>query len=335
MYKKILIIFLTASLLFCYSCSNGNFNNSSDTTSIDDAELNPLPECVEYPQKELQPVSFFDRQMVYEHVFENQSILLSDDDEIEPDPTKKEGLVSFELTWSVDGTEYKSKDTYFVKGVSSENSNNCSKYTAFFNEYYALSPLGLYATVTHDYYETYLDVLFESLTFSLCEKLPTREDGYYEVGHFAEKVTEDTTFHFVNNRYFYTDGYMYYIVCDKEGVPTNYYKSDVKVDIAYLSFIVFNSSVHKDNLETIHRYGLETHFNMNIVPKEPSEIISWTDEMTNEVTQAIKDANGTCLRGSKADELWERYVREGDGYGLTCFVISWQMTFYDMRGLKY
>ena len=191
--------------------SSADTEQSSAPAYSEETEETEEPEAPPAPKKE------YDRDEVYKHVFEGQSVKIAHEDikNYNDDPIAGEGLVMIHLG-SPSDTHL--ADYYIVKGLTTRSSDNCDKYSIVPNYQTASVPRTF--KVTDDYHEAYLDVMFENLTFAECEKIPDRHDGVYELASISYEGSE---IYEVRG-----DGHIYYT--DGE----NCYISEQRVDAPYL-----------------------------------------------------------------------------------------------------
>lgn len=179
----------------------------------------------------------FDMQDVYDHVFQNHSKKLTEQQvEAYQDGTltlaqgEQEALIVFLFSTNGGDSSWEEGYGYLVKGVTSQlhGDPNATKYTFYVNIYSPLGEKQVYCTA--DYYEAYLDVMLEHLTFSVCESIPGMEQNVYEIGYIRRE--NDPIRYLVR-----ADGYIYYEQEDK------CYKSEQEVDSAYLAAMMLSTEL--------------------------------------------------------------------------------------------
>ena len=234
----------------------------TESTSANTTESKEVASTDQSPQKDLflldeeyeaffrlqpTPKKTYDEAELYRHVFENHSLKLTPEEveTIEVDCQNGQALISVRLDINKDGSN-ELYDVYLVEGFTSKGYNqNCSKYSAQL-PWQRYDQTSTSALVKHDYYEAYLDVLFENATFSACDGRPNYGDMVYLMGSFFLKSQ--------NRSYSVcSDGYLYYV---ENSLKENeqYYRSDQKVDVAYLASILWMSNAFEFGTSRDHTY---------------------------------------------------------------------------------
>ena len=208
------------------------------------------PDSVELVSKaEAERNWTYDPQEVYDHVFNRQSRMLTEEEAERLkigayylNTAKQQAVIEFlfiDQENSDDG--WFRSGTYLVEGLTTDlpGYENNTKYTLVLD-----APTQNEVNCMYDYHEAYLDVLFEHLSFTECASIPGTEQRVYEIG----KILVDDFTYLIR-----ADGHIYY---EKNGVC---YQSDQTVDIAYLTAILFITKMYfakEFNIETFGNYGL-------------------------------------------------------------------------------
>ena len=258
-----LLCFLLLHLLLLTSCIElVPPEAETESTSANTTESTGVTTSDQIPQKDLflsdeeyeaffhlQPTAkkTYDEVEVYRHVFENHSRKLTPEEleTVEVDCQNGQALISVRLDINKDGSN-ELYDVYLVEGFTSKGYNqNCSKYSAQL-PWQRYDQTSTYAFVKHDYHEAYLDVLFKNVTFSACDGKPDYGDLVYQMGSFFLKSQ--------NRSYSVcSDGYLYYA---ENPLKENeqYYRSDQKMDVAYLASILWMSNFFEFGAHKDHTY---------------------------------------------------------------------------------
>ena len=236
----------TVLLVMCIvmtSCckSQSDAQQSTDVTACDTTE--PIYDTESTEEVTDQPIKqTFDKDQVYQHVFSEHSrkltaeevAMLHEDSFDGIETNAKEAIVGFvmdcEIGFSFDTATY--EEYYIVKDVTTDMQGSCDKYVAAINQY--SQPHYLRGTVSADYHEAYLDVMFENLTYTACQAIPDTEDLIYNIGYICT-VGANTKYQIRS------DGYVYYE--DEIGS----YQSEQRVDAAYLSSLMIVSVLNQQN----------------------------------------------------------------------------------------
>ena len=217
---------------------------------LETAPCKIYPDSVELVSKaEAERNWSYDPQEVYDHVFNRQSRMLTEEEAERLkigayylNTAKQQAVIEFlfiDQENSDDGW-YRS-GTYLVEGLTTDlpGYENNTKYTLVLD-----APTQNEVNCMYDYHEAYLDVLFEHLSFTECASIPGTEQRVYEIG----KILVDDFTYLIR-----ADGHIYY---EKNGVC---YQSDQTVDIAYLTAILFVTKMYfakELDIETFGFYGL-------------------------------------------------------------------------------
>ena len=285
--KKIKLLSVLLSLLLLFtSCIELVPPEVETEESSSEVETSAVPEEPtsepDTPKKEwLPPITFpevtplparqFDKDEIYRHVFEDQSVELSLNEmkELEIDTAKGETLVMYSLNYSKAGIGFQHNKCYHVKHFETETVYETSmKYqTTLF--YWTPGAIQRKGYVRNDYHEAYLDVMFENLTFTACEGMP----GYKEQVYLIGMIYADH-----GSYYVCSDGYLYrYERVDGKDI---YAKSDQKIDAPYLSCVLllpFFYELDRDD----KTYQKRTYFNFDETTIQNPARVEQTDKSTD------------------------------------------------------
>ena len=230
MRKMIWTVVVLCLLVLAVSC--GAPEVTTETTTTESATTAPIQVTLPVVTEQLE-MRQFDEDALYRHVFEEHSLKLEYEKMLTyvPNPDRGEVLIAF--TFNTGYGELASGDLYLVEGITT------AFHQAGSETYYVHSHIGsengTFGSdyIRHDYHEAYLNVLFEHLTMSPCEALPTIEEGIHSVGDIVLMKNEGRPTYDI-----FSDGYLYRTVTDENG-KDSYLKSDQKIDAAYLYGMIF------------------------------------------------------------------------------------------------
>ncbi len=190
----------------------------------------------------------FDLETVYQHVFVNHSQKLTEQEaeKLCVDTSNGEAIICFLYNSDISSDfSIELKDYYLVSGVSTALKGANNKYFTVVNTY---ANLAAQCDIVDDYHEIYLDVMFEHLTFVTCDRIPGMQDMVYEIGYICSN-SDDKKYELRS------DGHIYYMEQDK------CYKSEQKIDSAYLTSMLFSSYRYMlncdDHQESLHYWNEE------------------------------------------------------------------------------
>lgn len=267
--------------------SNENNENTDDSDS-DETTASPYPWGI--PAPKIYPKRTYDREELYRHAFEDQSRRVDADevDSLAVDCENGQALMS--VVFNTDGSAYQiteadSIEYYLVNGMTTAGyDTGCNKYEIELPQTVTFESVFRYGTVKNDYHEAYLNVLFENITFSTCERFPTETDRAFLIGYIDVPTDEASKIRYS----IYSDGHLYY---KKNG---QIYKCDQTVDFPYLNVICLTAYYHKRQCDAALHGGVGTFCNEQIGMDGSYEIKSVT--RANETFDLYIDENGRGYR---------------------------------------
>lgn len=330
---KLLSVLLTFLLLFT-SCIEIVPPQAETEESSSEVETSAVPEEPtsepDTPKKEwVPPITFpeatplparqFDKDEIYRHVFEDQSVEIpqADYQSIEVDTTKGEALVWYALNF-VNDVGFEFNKGYYVKHFETETVYETSmKYqTTLF--YWTPGVIQRKGYVRNDYHEAYLDVMFEQLTFTACEGMP----GYKEQVYLIGMIYADH-----GSYYVCSEGYLYrYERVDGKDV---YAKSDQKIDAPYLSCMLLLPYFYEMDREEYDHYQTRTYFNFDVSTIQNPTRVEREGDATN---YYMKD--GSVIK--VIDPRW-MYIEHHYGFpfGAISFYVARTIHFSTVSMLEY